>query len=45
MTFKPLPIPQHLYFITATITGWKHLFIEATYADILLGGQQLFETH
>ena len=45
MTFKPLHIPQHLYFITATITGWKHLFIEATYADIVLDSLMWLREH
>lgn len=45
MTFKPVHIPQHLYFVTATITGWKHLFIEATYADILLNSLKWLREH
>ena len=36
MTFKLHHDPTHLYFVTATIKGWKHLFIEPTYAGIVL---------
>lgn len=36
MTFKLYHDPTHLYFVTGTIKGWKHLFIEPTYARIVL---------
>ena len=36
MTFKPQHDPTHLYFVTATILGWKHLFIESAYREIIL---------
>jgi putative transposase len=36
MTFRPHHDPTHLYFVTATILGWKHLFIDPTYAHIVL---------
>jgi len=36
MTFKPHHDPTHLYFVTATVLGWKHLFIEPVYAEIIL---------
>ena len=36
MTFKPHHDPTHLYFVTATVLGWKHIFIEPTYAKIVL---------
>jgi len=36
MTFNPHHDPTHLYFVTATVLGWKHLFIQPTYADIVL---------
>ena len=36
MTFKPLHDPTHLYFVTATILGWKHLFTQPPYAQIVL---------
>jgi REP element-mobilizing transposase RayT len=36
MTFKPHHDPTHLYFVTATIMGWKRLFIEPGYAKIVL---------
>ena len=36
MTFKPYHDPAHLYFVTATILGWKHLFTKRAYAEIVL---------
>ncbi len=36
MTFRPRHNPTHLYFITATILGWKQLFIYPIYANIIL---------
>jgi putative transposase len=36
LTVKPHHDPTHLYFVTATIMGWKHLFIEPAYAEIVL---------
>ena len=36
MTFKPYHDPTHLYFVTSTVLGWKHLFIEPAYAEIVL---------
>jgi REP element-mobilizing transposase RayT len=36
MTFKLHHDPTHLYFVTATIVGWKPLFAEPTYAQIVL---------
>jgi REP element-mobilizing transposase RayT len=36
MTFNSWQVPDHLYFITASICGWKHLFIETTYAEIVV---------
>jgi len=36
MPFRPHSDPTHLYFITATVLGWKQLFTEPTYADIVL---------
>jgi REP element-mobilizing transposase RayT len=35
-TFPSLHIPEHLYFITATICGWKTLFNCSTYADLVM---------
>jgi hypothetical protein len=37
MTFSSRSDPTHLYFVTATLCGWKHLFAEASYANIVLG--------
>lgn len=36
MTFTSFHDPTHLYFITASVIGWKHLFITAEYAKIVL---------
>jgi putative transposase len=36
MTFDSLHIPEHLYFVTASICGWKSLFTEKEYAEIVL---------
>lgn len=39
MTFNSMHGDSHLYFITATLCGWKHLFSQPAYADIVLGSQ------
>jgi putative transposase len=36
MTFPSFHDPTHLYFLTASIIGWKHLFITPKYLNILL---------
>jgi len=36
MTFDSRHIPDHLYFVTASIVGWKPLFSEKEYAEIVL---------
>ncbi len=36
MTFDSWNIPGHLYFITASVCGWKHLFVETAYDGIVL---------
>jgi len=36
MTFDSKHIPDHLYFITASIVGWKPLFSESGFAEIVL---------
>jgi putative transposase len=36
MTFPSLHIPEHLYFITASIIGWKPLFYKTVYAGIVM---------
>jgi REP element-mobilizing transposase RayT len=36
MPFKPYNDPTHLYFITATILGWRPLFSHLEYARIIL---------
>jgi REP element-mobilizing transposase RayT len=37
MPYPSVHIPGHLYFVTAALCGWKHLFIEDPYARIVLG--------
>ena len=36
MTFPSFHDATHLYFITASVIGWKHLFITSAYIDIPL---------
>jgi putative transposase len=36
MTFKPYHDPASLYFITATVLGWKQLFARPAYAQFVL---------
>ena len=36
MTFKPYHDPASLYFITATVLGWKQLFARLAYAQFVL---------
>lgn len=36
MTFSSFHDPNHLYFVTASICGWKHLFADQKYAQIVL---------
>ena len=36
MTFNSIHIPDHLYFVTASICGWKPLFVEKEYIEIVL---------
>jgi hypothetical protein len=36
VTFRPFHDPTHLYFLTATLLGWKQLFLQPTYARIVL---------
>ncbi|MGD2206675.1 MAG: hypothetical protein PVH17_07840, partial [Anaerolineae bacterium] len=36
VTFKPHHDPSHLYFVTATVSGWRQIFTEPTYAHIVL---------
>ena len=36
MTFSSIHDVNHLYFVTVSISGWKHLFIESAYAQIIM---------
>ncbi len=40
MTFQPVHNPDHLYFVTGTIVGWKRLFLENRFQEIVLGSLQ-----
>jgi REP element-mobilizing transposase RayT len=45
MTFKPHHDPSHLYFITATIMGWRKLFAKPTYAHVVLDSLDWHRRH
>jgi len=45
MTFKLYDDPTHLYFATATVLGWKRLFAQPTYAEIVLGSLEYHRRH
>ncbi|MBI5568235.1 MAG: hypothetical protein HY870_25300 [Chloroflexi bacterium] len=36
MTFKPQPYPDHLYFITGSLVGWRPLFTRPEFAAFVL---------
>jgi hypothetical protein len=36
MTFPSIHNINHLYFVTASICGWKHLLVEPKYSQIVL---------
>ena len=36
MTFKPRHFSDHLYFVTATLLGWRPLFAQREFAQIIL---------
>ncbi len=36
MTFSSVHIPEHLYFVTASIIGWKDLLVKENYRQIVL---------
>lgn len=36
MTFKPQPFPDHLYFITGSLVGWRPLFARPEFAALVL---------
>ncbi|MCJ7585462.1 MAG: hypothetical protein MUO30_11935 [Anaerolineales bacterium] len=42
MTFDSFQDPTHLYFITATICGWRPLFANEYYASTVLGSLEWF---
>jgi putative transposase len=45
MTFKPHHDPTHLYFVTATVLGWKQIFIEPAYAHLVLDSLDWHRQH
>lgn len=45
MSFKPHHDPAHLYFVTATVLGWKLLFNEPAYAHIVLNSLDWHRKH
>jgi REP element-mobilizing transposase RayT len=45
MAFKPHHDPTHLYFITATVLGWKQLFIWPAYTRIVLDSLDWHRKH
>ncbi len=44
MTYNSHQDPQHLYFITASICGWKPLFYQPVYASIVFDSLQWLRT-
>lgn len=45
MTFSSFQDPSHLYFITASVIEWKHLFIAPEYAAIPLNSLAWLQQH
>ena len=43
MTFSSIHHKNHLYFVTASISGWKHLLAEPKYAQIILDSLVWFQ--
>ncbi len=45
MTFKPQHFPEHLYFITGSLLGWRPLFMSHAYAMIVLNSLDWHRRH
>jgi REP element-mobilizing transposase RayT len=45
VTFKPHHDPSHLYFITATVLGWRQIFVERARATIILDSLDWHRRH
>lgn len=45
MTFKPKHHRDHLYFVTATVLGWKPLFTQPHYASLVLDSLDWHRKH
>jgi putative transposase len=45
MTFKPQHFPEHLYFITSSLLGWRPLFTRHAYAMIVLNSLDWHRRH
>jgi len=43
MTFDSIHVPDHLYFVTASICGWKPIFEADPYRRIIFGSLQWFQ--
>jgi putative transposase len=45
MTFKPYHDPTHLYFVTATLLGWRQIFCDPACAQIVLDSLDWHRRH
>jgi REP element-mobilizing transposase RayT len=45
MTFKPLHLPDHLYFVTGSLVAWRPLFANHQYAHIILNSLDWHRQH
>lgn len=45
MSFKPVHHPDHLYFVTATLSGWKPLFAQNVYSEVPLQSLDWLRKH
>lgn len=45
MTFRPYHDPSHLFFVTAAVLGWKQIFAEPAYAQIVLDALDWHRRH
>ena len=45
MTFKPQHFPEHLYFITGSLLGWRPLFARHAYTLIVLNSLDWHRRH
>jgi len=45
MTYRSYHLPEHLYFITAALCGWKKIFVEEPYLCIVLNSLDWLRNH